>query len=220
MTTALNLCFHGIGTPTRELEPGEEKYWISADRYHRILDEVRGWSGVALSFDDGNASDVEIGLPGLLERGLTATFFLIAGRIGASGSVGPADVRALAAHGMPIGSHGMSHRPWRGLPEPERTAEFVAARRELARITGRPVDEAALPLGRYDRRVLSDLRRLGYHRVYSSDRRRARTEAWLQPRFSVTAADSPESLRRHVLQGPSPVAEARLRAKGWVKQFR
>ena len=40
-----------------------------------------------ISFDDGNASDLEIGLPALLERGLTATFFVLAGRLGRPGSL-------------------------------------------------------------------------------------------------------------------------------------
>ena len=29
----LNLCFHGIGTPQRPLEPGEDAYWISECTY-------------------------------------------------------------------------------------------------------------------------------------------------------------------------------------------
>jgi len=35
---------------------------------------------VQLSFDDGNRSDVGIALPALLERELSATFFVVAGR--------------------------------------------------------------------------------------------------------------------------------------------
>ena len=28
----LNICFHGIGTPQRQLEPGEDAYWVDTDR--------------------------------------------------------------------------------------------------------------------------------------------------------------------------------------------
>ena len=69
----LNICFHGIGTPGRALEPGEDRYWITSDEFHRILDEIATWPSTRISFDDGNASDLEIGLPALVERGLTAT---------------------------------------------------------------------------------------------------------------------------------------------------
>ncbi len=39
----LNIRFHGIGTPRRELEPGEDVYWVDADRYPLILDEIATW---------------------------------------------------------------------------------------------------------------------------------------------------------------------------------
>ena len=32
-TLIVNVCFHGIGTPDRELEPGEDKYWISTELF-------------------------------------------------------------------------------------------------------------------------------------------------------------------------------------------
>ena len=117
MTAVVNLCFHGIGTPARDTEPGEDAYWISTDLYRRVLDVVAEDPHVRISFDDGNASDVEIGLPGLVERGLTATFFVLAGRLDQPGSLAVDDVRALATAGMRIGSHGMDHRPWRGLDD-------------------------------------------------------------------------------------------------------
>ena len=111
----LNICFHGIGTPRRELEPGESAYWVDTDRCLRILDEIATWPSVRISFDDANASDVQIGLPALIERSLDAQFFVLAGRLGAPGSLDVDDVRELVHHGMVIGTHGMSHRPWRGM---------------------------------------------------------------------------------------------------------
>src|SRR5690349_5269245 len=63
----LNICFHGVGIPRRELEPGEDRYWVDADRYLRILDEIATWPLVRISFDDANASDAELGLPGRVE---------------------------------------------------------------------------------------------------------------------------------------------------------
>src|SRR3712207_5181342 len=96
--TVINVCFHGIGTPRRELEPGEAPYWIGVDTYHRVLDDLASWPlPVRISFDDGNASDVEIGLPGLLSRGLTADFFVLAGRLGQTGSLDEPAVKELVA---------------------------------------------------------------------------------------------------------------------------
>jgi peptidoglycan/xylan/chitin deacetylase (PgdA/CDA1 family) len=216
--TALNVCFHGIGTPGRELEPGEAPYWVTADRFREILDELATWPAVRISFDDGNASDVEYGLPGLAERGLRADFFVLAGRLGAAGSLDADQVRALAAHGMTIGSHGMAHRSWRGMDPTTRDAELVAARQRLAEAADTPVEMAACPLGRYDRRLLTDLRRLGYRHVFTSDRRPARAGAWLQPRYSVRHTDTAASLRAEVR--PNLVARTRLEAIGLAKRLR
>jgi peptidoglycan/xylan/chitin deacetylase (PgdA/CDA1 family) len=216
--SVLNVCFHGVGTPARELEPGEAPYWVSEDSFHAILDELASWPSVRISFDDGNASDVQIGLPALVERGLRADFFVLAGRLGTAGSLDRDAVRELRENGMTIGSHGMQHRSWRAMAPSTRDAELVAARDRLAEAAGAPVDAAACPLGRYDRRLLADLRRLGYRRVFTSDRRPARPGAWLQPRYSVRDGDTPGSLRSQVR--PSLVARTRLEAVGLVKRLR
>jgi hypothetical protein len=46
-----------------------------------------------------------------------------------------------------------------------REAELVQPRRQIEDAAGVAVTEAACPLRRYDRRLLTDLRRLGYRRV-------------------------------------------------------
>ena len=216
----LNVCFHGIGTPRRELEPGEDAYWIGTDRFLRILDEIATWPSARISFDDGNASDSEIGLPALIERGLTAQFFPLAGRLGTPGSLAAQDVREIADRGMAIGTHGMSHQSWRGMDPATREAELVEARQRIEEAAGSAVTAAACPLGCYDRRLLSDLRRLGYIRVYTSDRRAARQDDWLQARFSAQCDDTPESLRAAVLSRPSLARRFRLSAIGHVKRLR
>ena len=33
----VNILFHGIGTPRRELEPGEDAYWVGRDQFEALL---------------------------------------------------------------------------------------------------------------------------------------------------------------------------------------
>lgn len=216
----VNVCFHGIGAPRRRLEPGEDAYWISRDVFLGVLDRVVGRDDVRLSFDDGNSSDVEIALPALLERGLRASFFVVAGRLDRPGSLGRDDVRLLHGSGMTIGNHGMTHRPWRGLDPARRREELVTARRVLQDVTGSRVQDAALPLGRYDRAVLHELKPLGYRTVQTSDRRWAHSDRWLQPRYSVRNGDTVESVERDVLRRPPVAARARGALVGTVKRLR
>lgn len=216
----INICFHGIGTPARDLEPGEAAYWITEDYYRAVLEVVAKRDDVRLSFDDGNASDVEIGLEALRRRGLTATFFVIAARLDRPGSLSTDQVRALRAQGMTIGTHGMDHVPWRSLSPAIEQRELVDARRVLAEVAGTPVDEAALPLGRYERRTLNRLRQLGYTHVHTSDRRTSAPSAWLQHRYSLRADDTLDSLHADVLAAPSPSRRLLGRLKSGIKQLR
>ncbi|MFV0458013.1 MAG: polysaccharide deacetylase family protein [Actinomycetales bacterium] len=216
----INLCFHGIGEPGRELEPGEAKYWVSTTLFKQVLDLVQDNPEVAISFDDGNASDHDQALPALTERGLDAAFFVLAGRLDQTGSLSREQVMALQDAGMSIGSHGMNHVSWRGLTEAGQSAEFVRARDLLSQVCGVPVTWAALPLGQYDRAVLRRLRANGYQRVYSSDRSAARMGAWFQPRYSIRADDTVTLLRREVLQPASALGRAQAAARQLVKRLR
>lgn len=220
VTRRVNVCFHGIGTPTRELESGEAPYWISQPEFLRILDALSDRHDVRVSFDDGNASDIEVALPALQERGLRATFFALAGRLDAPGSLSRADLRDLVAAGMTIGSHGMDHVPWRGLTPAGVSRELLDARAQLAEAAGATIHEAALPLGRYDRTTLGHLRRLGYTTVHTSDRRPARASAWLQPRHSVRSNDTCETVVRDMLTLPGVPALLYGTAVGLVKRWR
>jgi peptidoglycan/xylan/chitin deacetylase (PgdA/CDA1 family) len=218
--TVVNVCFHGIGTPLRELEPGEDPYWVSKDAFLTILDELVTWPSIAISFDDGNVSDVRIALPALTERGLTATFFALAGRLDRPGSLSGDDLRELVRHGMAVGTHGMAHRPWRRMSPQARESELMQARVELSEACGVKVTDAACPLGQYDRRLLNHLRHLGYRRVYTSDRRPALADAWLQPRFSVRTGDTPASVRGDFLTPPRTGRRLRNQLVGLGKRIR
>lgn len=216
----INLTFHGIGTPGRQLEPGEGDIWIGRDQFHWLLDCAVGRKDVVITFDDGNASDLELALPALRDRGLTATFFLIAGRLRVPGFLDQDGVRALAAAEMEIGCHGMHHRCWRGLDQSALHEELVEAKAILEQTVDKPVTQAACPFGSYDRHVLRAVRRCGYHQVFTSDRGLARPGDFLQVRNSVGPGDAPGLLERVAAGDASLSSAARQRVKLAVKRWR
>ena len=190
-----------------------------------ILDaipEVVEASGVPIeiTFDDGNASDADIALPALVERGLSATFFVCAGRVGAPGYLDGAAMGELISAGMRIGSHGWSHLDWRHVDGPQLDQEIDGARRSLADVTGRAIDEVAIPFGRYDRRVIGHLKRSAFGQVFSSDGGRARSGTWLAPREAYTTAWTATTLSEVAVAQPSPVAAARRLVVRSLKQLR
>jgi peptidoglycan/xylan/chitin deacetylase (PgdA/CDA1 family) len=202
----VGICFHGVGVPSPALDAEAAGYFVSRDLFLAVLDEVAQHPAVDLTFDDGYASDAEIALPALRDRGLRARFFPLAGRLGSAGHVDQAAVRELAAAGMTIGSHGMQHRSWRGLDAASRHEELTVARAVIAEVAGQPVTSVACPFGLYDRRVLAALRDCGYAQVFTSDRRRASRGDWLQPRYSIVRTDTLQSVKENIL-APRPLRE-------------
>lgn len=201
------LCLHGIGAPQRELEPGEAPYWISEDLFHETVDRVAAAKGkvdVRFTFDDGNASDVEIGGAVLARAGHRAEMFLLTDRIDSPGSVGRAGIAELLRQGHCIGSHGASHHDWTALSHSEVTREIHDPKRILAGITGHPVVSAAIPFGRYDRKLLIRLAEGGFARVYSSDGGPWRQGQRPVPRTSLTKTMVGKDIDR-ILHGPEPL---------------
>lgn len=115
---------------------------------------------VAITFDDGACSVAEEAAPLLAERGLPATAFVVAGRLGGESDWPSARREAprlrlmdapalaeLAAHGFEIGSHGMDHTPLVEHYDTLLRQEVVDSRLVLEQAVGVPVSSFAYPYG-------------------------------------------------------------------------
>lgn len=211
---------HGIGTPVRPLDPGEAAAWISVAQLEQVLDAAVGRDDVRLTFDDGNASDVELALPRLRERGLHAEFYLAAGLLGERGRLDKDAVRELHGAGMTIGSHGWAHRDWRRLTPGQVREELIEAPRLLSELTGTPVTRVSIPFGSYDRHVLRRLRQSGASRAGTSDGGRTRESNWLQARNSLRDTVDAGWIRRVMHGSPALPLRARQFAARGVKRMR
>lgn len=217
-----NLCFHGVGTPRRVLEPGEELYWVEASQFEEFLEVISRYPSLRITFDDGNASDAVLALPALRRHKLQAAFFVLSGRLNKPGSLTTAQVRSLSRAGMTVGSHGMWHRSWRSATDQELHEELSGAAAIIADAAGYPVRQVACPFGGYDRRVLNAVRRYGFTRVYTiNNGGPARSDAWLQPRYAVRSDDTPADIERRA-RSPhgTPLAAAVRASKSLVKRWR
>jgi peptidoglycan/xylan/chitin deacetylase (PgdA/CDA1 family) len=219
-TTTVHVLFHGIGRPGPGVAAEDEPYFVSRDLMLAVLDELRDDPLREVSFDDGYDSDVNVALPALRERGLSARFFPLAGQLGKPGRADADGLRELIRAGMIVGSHGMWHRPWRGMDARTCREELIVARQMLAEAVGTPVDAAACPFGAYDRGSLQALREQHYGTVFTSDRRRARRGAWLQPRYSVRRDDTLQTVREQILAEPPARQQALGALAGRLKAWR
>jgi peptidoglycan/xylan/chitin deacetylase (PgdA/CDA1 family) len=166
------LNFHGLGDPHAGVEPGERPYWLPLEDFARVLDRIAADpdpSRIVLTFDDGNASDLEAAAL-LAGRGMAGRFYVLAGRIGHRHYLSAADLRSLVAMGMTVGLHGRAHNRWPTLDDANLVDETVRARSDIALAAGCPIDEVAIPFGAYDRRVFGWLERQDFRRILTSDR--------------------------------------------------
>lgn len=208
----IGILVHGIGEPPRALDPGEAPYWVSEAQFMRLLDRIAALPDpgrIRLSFDDGNSSDRRIALPALQARGMTADFFVLAGRIDKPGSLSRDDILALQEAGMTIGSHGIAHKDWTRLTPGELREELEGSKSVLEALIGRTVDDVGIPFGAWNGRVLRAIRGAGYRAAWSSDGGQMDPSAFLRPRASVRGD-----------MGNSAVMVLLAARLPWVRQFR
>jgi peptidoglycan/xylan/chitin deacetylase (PgdA/CDA1 family) len=225
MDRELVLNFHGLGTPHKRVGGAELPFWMPREKFATLLDHLAALTNsaglrTAITFDDGNLSDATDAMPELARRGLTARFFVCAGRIGAPHYLDRSAISEMLAAGMEVGTHGMLHRDWRGLDDNELNSEIGLARRFLEDVCGRPVGFASIPFGSYDRRVLARLRQEALDCVYTSDRGLACAGTWLKPRETVESSWAAQDIERLMVKRPSPTARLRRRAAMVLKAWR
>jgi len=227
MTEALVLTYHAVetGPPPLCVEPklfakhldviGESGLRVvtMAELTELVHAGPQGGPVVAITFDDGFASIARTAAPLLLERGLRATIFCVAGRLGGhsdwptahgSGFVGTlataTELTELVGLGFEIGSHGFEHAPLVGGSEAVLRRELVESRDLLEDAVSSSVPTFALPYGAAPspraRRMLEET----YAAACTTDLGRVRSNAdvYALPRVDSHYIRRPELLDRAV----------------------
>ena len=157
---------------------------------------------VGLTFDDGYEDFVQAALPVLENLGFTATVFVIGGMLGEENDwqhyyeprprlrLLTADgVREVAARGMEVGSHSMTHPKLAGLDPELLDREVGESRRILNELLDQPVEGFCYPYGSLDGAAVRAVRRAGYAyacAVYEEDE----SDEYSLPRIPVSERDS------------------------------
>ena len=171
------LNYHSVGKVADEFTmplPAfeEELDWLGANGFHTVslhdlLESRRNHHllparSIILTFDDGKEDALRVVLPELLKRRMRATFFVITGEVGHSGYLTWDGVRELAAAGMEIGSHTVTHARLADIPAEEAESELLESRRQLESHLGAPVEALAYPFNSLRARLVEAAERAGY----------------------------------------------------------
>jgi peptidoglycan/xylan/chitin deacetylase (PgdA/CDA1 family) len=126
---------------------------------------------VGITFDDGYVNLVEAVLPELLRHGFSATMFICSGLLGGISNwddvppwplMSADQVRELAAAGMEIGSHTITHLRMAGADAGQLKAEANESRISLGELIGAPIRGFAYPYGSMDKAAQHAVRDAGY----------------------------------------------------------
>jgi len=164
--------FHDPVYSVRPHDFEQQLDWLVGHGYRSVLLRDLGArppaNCVVITFDDGDISNTRVALPALARRGMRAEFCITTDFIGRSGSLNEEQVRALAAAGMGVQSHGCTHRYLADLDEAELAFELRLSKQRLQSITGTEVTAIALPGGRGGERERDAAVRAGYWHFLNS----------------------------------------------------
>jgi len=174
------LLYHGLYRHRSEIlgKPAREHVWI--EDFHRqvgwlrengyaLLSLTRGREmslqgklpvkAAILTFDDGKRSDLLLAAPVLREMGAEGTFFVIPGWLGNPNIMTASEVKELAASGMEIGAHSLSHPCLTELNDSDLEKEVRGSRTFLQDLLGQEVQSFSYPYGNVDARVREAVKR-------------------------------------------------------------
>ncbi|MBI4241873.1 MAG: polysaccharide deacetylase family protein [Candidatus Rokubacteria bacterium] len=174
-------------------------------RLDDLLDSRPGPAGSArtcvLTFDDGHESNFTLALPLLLEAGFRATFYVTVGWIGRPPYMAWEQIKALAAAGMEIGSHSLTHRPPATLQRADLQIEMAESKKRLEDRLGLSVVSASSPTGFFNSEMIPVVQALGYRGLCTGRIAlwRHPLERFRIPRIPVKLRTTPAEFGRMVL---------------------
>ena len=122
-----------------------------------------------LSFDDGHMSNYTVAFPMLVARGWPGCFFIVASRVGAPHALGWRELREMAAAGMEIGSHSLTHPFLHRASAADIRREFGESKRILEDGLGQAITAASLPHGSAGAQARAVIAELGYRAFCTSE---------------------------------------------------
>jgi peptidoglycan/xylan/chitin deacetylase (PgdA/CDA1 family) len=171
------LNYHAVGSVAGEFTVTPEAFaqeldWLAANGFHTVSLHDLAQSrvdhrklpprSIVLTFDDGTEDALRLVLPALQQRHMRGTFFIVTGRVGQPGYLDWDGVRALAAAGMEIGSHTVTHARLPDLSPDRVDSELRESRSQLEARLGARIEALAYPYNSLRSRTVRAAEAAGY----------------------------------------------------------
>jgi peptidoglycan/xylan/chitin deacetylase (PgdA/CDA1 family) len=228
------LMYHGVvargGRPNTRFD-------VAADAFARQLDllaaagfvtarvadlaasPANGRRRVAITFDDGFRNNIEGAVRPLLDRRMTASWFVVSDFVGELASwvdgdrsereiLSAPELRAMVAAGLEVGSHTRRHLDLTRTAPDEIEGEVAGSKRDLELLLAAPVTTFAYPYGRLNDSVRAAVVAAGYVAACAtrSGSVRAADDRYALHRVTITWHDTPSSFARKLALADNDVA--------------
>lgn len=217
------LLYHSVGRRDHEMNVTPDAFrtqmaWLAGQCTPiTLLQALEGRDGVAVTFDDGYLDNLTEAAPILLEYGIPATVYVVAGRLGgfldhdspdASARLMTWDqVRELESMGVTIGAHTLTHARLSQCSDTRQHNEIVDCARTMEDHLQHPIESFAYPFGTsadFDGRSRQLVRDAGYQCACSARygvNVSGRRDPWALRRIWIDRSDSQEVFCRKVSGG-------------------
>jgi peptidoglycan/xylan/chitin deacetylase (PgdA/CDA1 family) len=142
---------------------------LTVDELFSKGSSIQGEGAVSLTFDDGWSGNYLHAYPVLQEYGFKATFFIATDLIGKPFYMKWEDIKEMAASGMSIQSHTVTHRPLAHIGGERVLFELSESKRVIEERLGQEVSHLSLPHGIKDERIWDLAQGIGYKSICTSD---------------------------------------------------
>ena len=153
---------------------------------------------VIISFDDGWEEQFSTAFPIMTRYGLSGTFFVYTQPLDHSQYMTWAQVQALAAGGMDIQSHSITHPHLRTMAPDAAYKEIAESKATLEKRLGKPVVAFCYPFGEYNNAIVEMVKRAGYESAVTlaSGYRQRADELYTLHRIRVSYHDTRDYLAK------------------------
>jgi len=147
---------------------------------------------IVISFDDGWEDGYTVAYPILKKNGFIGTFFIYTNPVDHKSYVTWAQLQEMAAAGMDIQAHTLTHPHLRDLAPDAALKEIAESKTILEKRLGKPIVALAYPFGEYNQAIIAMLKRAGYESAVTlaAGYRQRPDELFTLHRIRVSFADS------------------------------